>query len=254
MNILIIEDEIKAARSLENLILHLQPGSRILAKIQSVEGAIDYLSNNPSPELIFMDIQLSDGISFDIFKAVKIVCPVIFCTAFGEYAMEAIKENGIDYLLKPFSEDDLKNAFEKVHNFKNIFQKASANDLNDIISRIGDQERKRTSFLVFKNNKYLTVKTDDIAYIYINYTSPSLVTFKGEQYDMNQSLDHLGSILSDKHFFRLNRQYLINFSAVKEVEHYFGRKLFVKLTVPTEEKLLIGKDKTAMFLNWLEDR
>lgn len=254
MNILIIEDEIKAARSLENLILHLQPGSRILAKIQSVEGAIDYLSNNPSPELIFMDIQLSDGISFDIFKAVKIVCPVIFCTAFGEYAMEAIKENGIDYLLKPFSEDDLKNAFEKVHNFKNIFQKASANDLNDIISRIGDQERKKTSFLVFKNNKYLTVKTDDIAYIYINYTYPSLVTFKGEQYDMNQSLDHLGSILSDKQFFRLNRQYLINFSAVKEVEHYFGRKLFVKLTVPTEEKLLIGKDKTAMFLNWLEDR
>ncbi|WP_336828534.1 LytTR family DNA-binding domain-containing protein [Sphingobacterium multivorum] len=254
MNILIIEDEIKAARSLENLILHLQPGSRILAKIQSVEGAIDYLSNNPSPELIFMDIQLSDGISFDIFKAVKIVCPVIFCTAFGEYAMEAIKENGIDYLLKPFSEDDLKNAFEKVHNFKNIFQKASANDLNDIISRINDQESKKTSFLVFKNNKYLTVKTDDIAYIYINYTSPSLVTFKGEQYDMNQSLDHLGSILSDKQFFRLNRQYLINFSAVKEVEHYFGRKLFVKLTVPTEEKLLIGKDKTAMFLNWLEDR
>jgi two-component system, LytTR family, response regulator LytT len=254
MNILIIEDEIKAARSLENLILHLQPGSRILAKIQSVEGAIDYLSNNPSPELIFMDIQLSDGISFDIFKAVKIVCPVIFCTAFGEYAMEAIKENGIDYLLKPFSEDDLKNAFEKVHNFKNIFQKASANDLNNIISRIGDQERKKTSFLVFKNNKYLTVKTDDIAYIYINYTSPSLVTFKGEQYDMNQSLDHLGSILSDKQFFRINRQYLINFSAVKEVEHYFGRKLFVKLTVPTEEKLLIGKDKTAMFLNWLEDR
>ena len=254
MNILIIEDEIKAARSLENLILHLQPGSRILAKIQSVEGAIDYLSNNPSPELIFMDIQLSDGISFDIFKAVKIVCPVIFCTAFGEYAMEAIKENGIDYLLKPFSEDDLKNAFEKVHNFKNIFQKASANDLNDIISRINHHESRKTSFLDIKNNKYLTVKTEDIAYIYINYTSPSLVTFKGEQYDMNQSLDHLGSILSDKQFFRLNRQYLINFSAVKEVEHYFGRKLFVKLTVPTEEKLLIGKDKTAMFLNWLEDR
>ncbi|ULT25803.1 hypothetical protein KUH03_02065 [Sphingobacterium sp. E70] len=85
--------------------------------------------------------------------------------------MEAIKENGIDYLLKPFSEDDLKNAFEKVHNFKNIFQKASANDLVDIISRINDQESKKTSFLVFKNNKYLTVKTDDIAYIYINYTS-----------------------------------------------------------------------------------
>ncbi|MDR2275304.1 MAG: LytTR family transcriptional regulator, partial [Sphingobacterium sp.] len=151
-------------------------------------------------------------------------------------------------------EDDLKKAFEKVDNFKNFFQKTSANDLVDMISRINHQESKKTSFLVFKNNKYLTVRTDDIAYIYINYTSPSLVTFKGEQYDVNQSLDHLGSMLSDKQFFRLNRQYLINFSAVKEVEHYFGRKLFVKLTIPTAEKLLIGKDKTALFLNWLEER
>src|SRR5690606_8558364 len=254
MNILIIEDEIKAARSLENLILKLRPESRIIARIQSVEWAIDYLTNNSTPDLIFMDIQLSDGISFDIFKSVKIVCPVIFCTAFGEYAMEAIKENGIDYLLKPFSEQDLKNAFEKVDNFKNIFQKVSENDLTELLTRINGGENKKTSFLVFKNNKYLTVKTEDIAYIYINYTSPSLVTFKGEEYDVNQSLDHLAGLLSSKQFFRLNRQYLINFAAVKEVEHYFGRKLFVKLTVPTAEKLLIGKDKTSLFLNWLEDR
>lgn len=254
MNILIIEDEIKAARSLENLILKLRPESRILAKIQSVDGAVDHLANNDSPDLIFMDIQLSDGISFDIFKAVKIACPVVFCTAFGEYAMDAIKENGIDYLLKPFSEDDLKSAFEKVDNFKNFFQKAAGTDLSALISRINGEENKKTSFLVFKNNKYMTVKTEDIAYIYINYTSPSLVTFKGEEYDLNQSLDHLTGLLSSKQFFRLNRQYLINFSAVKEVEHYFGRKLFVKLTVPTAEKLLIGKDKTSLFLSWLEDR
>lgn len=123
MNILIIEDEIKAARSLENLILKLRPETRIIAKIQSVEASIDYLSNSASPDIIFMDIQLSDGISFEIFKSVKILCPVIFCTAYGDYAMDAIKENGIDYLLKPFSETDLNNAFEKVDNFKNFFQK-----------------------------------------------------------------------------------------------------------------------------------
>ncbi|MET3036054.1 LytTR family DNA-binding domain-containing protein [Chryseobacterium sp. NRRL B-14859] len=254
MNIIIIEDEIKAARSLENLILKLRPDTRIIAKIQSVEGAIDYLSHNPSPDLIFMDIQLSDGISFDIFKSVKVACPVIFCTAFGEYAMDAIKENGIDYLLKPFSETDLQNAFEKVDNFKNFFQKTSENNLLDLLSKINGEENKKKSFLVFKNNKYLTVKTEDIAYIYINYTSPSMVTFKGEQFDLNQSLDQLSAQLSSKQFFRLNRQYLINFSAVKEVEHYFSRKLYVKLTVPTDEKLLIGKEKTAQFLNWLEDR
>lgn len=254
MNILIIEDEIKAALSLENLILKLRPHARILAKIQSGEGAIDYLSNNESADLIFMDVQLSDGICFDIFKSCKIVCPVIFCTAFDEYAMEAIKENGVDYLLKPFSEEDLKSAFDKVDNFKNFFQKTSKNDLLELIDRINGEENKKKSFLVFKNNKYLTVKTEDIAFFYINYTSPSIVTFNGEQFDVNQSLDQLKTLLSSKQFFRLNRQYLINFSAVKEIEHYFGRKLFVKLTVPTDEKLLIGKEKTVQFLSWMEDR
>lgn len=254
MNILIIEDEIKAARSLENLISKLRPESKIMAKIQSVEGAIDYLSDSATPDLIFMDIQLSDGISFDIFKSVKVVCPVIFCTAFGEYAMEAIKENGIDYLLKPFSETDLKNAFEKVDNFKNFFQKTTENNLVELIQKISGEDNKKKSFLVFKNNKYMTVKTEDIAFIYINYTSPTMVTFKGEHFDFSQSLDQLASQLSGKDFFRLNRQYLISFSAVKEVEHYFARKLYVKLTVPTDDKLLIGKEKTAQFLSWLEDR
>ncbi|WP_394678409.1 LytR/AlgR family response regulator transcription factor [uncultured Sphingobacterium sp.] len=254
MNILIIEDEIKAARSLENLILKLRPESKIMAKIQSVEGAIDYLSDSATPDLIFMDIQLSDGISFDIFKSVKVVCPVIFCTAFGEYAMEAIKENGIDYLLKPFSETDLKKAFEKVDNFKNFFQKTTENNLVELIQKISGEDNKKKSFLVFKNNKYMTVKTEDIAFIYINYTSPTMVTFKGEHFDLSQSLDQLASQLSGKDFFRLNRQYLISFSAVKEVEHYFARKLYVKLTVPTDDKLLISKEKTAQFLSWLEDR
>jgi DNA-binding LytR/AlgR family response regulator len=218
MNILIIEDEIKAARSLENLILKLRPESKIMAKIQSVEGAIDYLSDSATPDLIF------------------------------------IKENGIDYLLKPFSETDLKNAFEKVDNFKNFFQKTTENNLVELIQKISGEDNKKKSFLVFKNNKYMTVKTEDIAFIYINYTSPTMVTFKGEHFDLSQSLDQLASQLSDKDFFRLNRQYLISFSAVKEVEHYFARKLYVKLTVPTDDKLLIGKEKTAQFLSWLEDR
>lgn len=201
MNILIIEDEIKAARSLENLILKLRPETRIIAKIQSVEASIDYLSNSASPDIIFMDIQLSDGISFEIFKSVKILCPVIFCTAYGDYAMDAIKENGIDYLLKPFSETDLNNAFEKVDNFKNFFQKTSENNLIQLIEKISSEESTKKSFLVFKNNKYLTVKTEDIAYIYINYTSPTIVTFKGEHFDIAQSLDQLAAQLSSKDFF-----------------------------------------------------
>jgi len=254
MNIVIIEDEIKSARSLENMILKIRPQAQIVAKIQSVEGAITYLSTQASPDLIFMDIQLADGISFAIFSSIKIVCPVIFCTAYGEYAMEAIKENGIDYLLKPFSETDLKNALDKVDDFKNFFQKKSDDELTNLIQKISSEENKKTSFLVFKNNKYQTVKTDTIAYIYINYTATTLVTFQDEHFAINHSLEQLASQLSSKQFFRLNRQYLINFEAVKEVEHYFDRKLYVKLKVPTEEKLLIGKDKTTLFLHWLDNR
>ncbi|NLR68707.1 response regulator transcription factor [Chitinophaga varians] len=253
MNAIIIEDEIKAARSLENLIVKLRPSIQVLAKLQSVEAAIDWLSHHDMPGLIFMDIQLSDGLSFDIFKSVTITCPVIFCTAYGEYALDAIKANGVDYLLKPFSEDDLSKALEKVDNFRNFFQQHSGGNLEDLIRKISVDEGKK-SFLVFKNNKYLTVQTDQIAYIYIKYTSPSIVTFKGEEYTITQSLDQVQQQLSAKQFYRLNRQYLINFTAIREVEHYFARKLLVNLHVNTPEKLLIGKEKTAVFLRWLEER
>jgi two-component system response regulator LytT len=253
MKIIIIEDELKAAKSLANLIIKLKPTAQVIAQLQSIEGAVDYLSENGQPDLIFMDIQLSDGLSFEIFKSVDIHCPVIFCTAYGEYAMDAIKANGIDYLLKPFSQDDLQAAFEKVDNFKNFFQQNKQPDLDGLLKRIGLDEGKK-SFLVFKHNKYTTVQTDQIAFIYIRNDSASIMTFQQQEYAIDQSLDQVQHLLSTKQFFRLNRQYLVNFSAIKEVEHYFGRKLFVKLIIASPDKLLIGKEKTSTFLNWLENR
>jgi len=253
MKIVIIEDELKAAKSLANLIIKLKPAAQITAQLQSIESAVTYLLQNEQPDLIFMDIQLSDGLSFEIFKSVEIHCPVVFCTAYGEYAMDAIKANGIDYLLKPFSQDDLRAAFEKVDNFKNFFQQNKQPDLDSILKRIGLDEGKK-SFLVFKHNKYTTVQTDQIAFIYIRNDSSSIMTFQQQEYAIDQSLDQVQGLLSAKQFFRLNRQYLVNFSAIKEVEHYFGRKLFIKLVIPSPDKLLIGKEKTSTFLNWLENR
>jgi two-component system response regulator LytT len=253
MKIVIIEDEIKAARSLANLINKLRPNAQIVAQVQSVEAAVDHLTNNEQPDLIFMDIQLSDGLSFEIFKQVEIKSPIIFCTAYGEYSMEAIKANGVDYLLKPFSQDDLQAAFEKVESFKNFFQQNARPDLDALLSKLGQDEGK-TSFLVFKHNKYTTVQTEQIAFIYIRNDSSSIMTFQQQEYALDQSMDQLQSMLSAKQFFRLNRQYLVNFSAIKEVEHYFGRKLFVKLTIPSPEQLLIGKEKSGSFLSWLENR
>lgn len=253
MNILIIEDELKAAKSLVGLIAKIRPEAKIAGQLQSVESSVDYLSKNEAPDLIFMDIQLSDGLSFEIFKSVTVRCPVVFCTAFGEYSMDAIKANGVDYLLKPFSKEDLQQAFEKVENFKNFFQQNTPGELDVLLKKITSSEGKN-SFLVFKNNKYTTVQTENIAFFYIRNESATIMTFQQQEYTLQQSMDQLQGLVSDKQFFRLNRQYLINFSAVKEVEHYFDRKLFVRLTIPTEEKLLIRKEKTTAFLEWLENR
>lgn len=253
MRIIIIEDEIKAAKSLASLITQIQPNATIVASLQSIESAVEHLSQHGSPDLLFMDIQLSDGLCFEIFKSVTISCPVVFCTAYGEYAMDAIKANGIDYILKPFSKQELEEAFEKVNNFKNFFQQHTTSALDDLIKRIQVDEGKK-SFLVFNDNKYITVPTDQIAFIYVRHETTTLVTLQQQVYTLSQSLDQVQAQVAAQQFYRLNRQYLVNFSAIKEVEHYYARKLLVKLVVPSPDNLLLGKEKTTAFLQWLENR
>jgi two-component system response regulator LytT len=255
MNIIIIEDEVKTAKALGQLILSIKPETKILSYIQSVEGAIDYLTNNGQPDLIFMDIQLADGLSFEIFKSVEVIAPVIFCTAFDNYAIEAFKSNGIDYVLKPFSKENIEQAINKATELENFFQrnKTSLPDFEQLLSKVGIQTGK-SSFLIFKNGKYLTIQTENIACFFIKNETPTIMTFDKAEFQITQSIDEVHKLLSPNQFFRINRQYLVNFSAVREVEHYFARKLILKLTVPTEEKLLVGKEKSTPFLNWLENR
>lgn len=254
MKILLIEDEIKTAKALGQLILSINPTAKILATIQSVEAAVKYIRENESPDLIFMDIQLADGLCFDIFKLVKVVSPVIFCTAFDEYALEAFKANGVDYVLKPFSRESLTAALDKVVHLKNFFQTHdnALPDLEVLLNKI--EVRGKKGFLVFKNNKYLTIQTENIAFFYTHHDTTTITTFDGQEFPVNQSLDEIYQQLAPHQFFRINRQYLVNYTAVKEVEHYFTRKLFVSLSVDTPDKLLIGKDKTGSFLNWLDSR
>ncbi|MBW8683351.1 LytR/AlgR family response regulator transcription factor [Chitinophaga rhizophila] len=253
MNILIIEDELKAAASLAALISKIRPEARIVSQLQSIKSSVAYLSEQPPPDLIFMDIQLSDGLCFNIFKAVKIACPVVFCTAFDEYTLEAFKANGVDYVLKPFSKEDIIAAFNKVDELKNFFQQNALPQLSDLLARVAAPTGKK-NFLVFKNNKYLNIATDTIAYFYIRNEATLIRSFDQQEYSINQSLDQIYNLLSPEQFFRVNRQYLVNFAAIKEVEHYFARKLLVNLTIPTPDKLLINKEKVQIFLTWLENR
>jgi len=254
MNIIIIEDEFRAAKSLQNLISDLKPDSKILGVYDSIETSIEGLKD-VKPDLIFMDIQLSDGLSFEIFKSVDITCPVVFCTAFDQYMLDAFKSKGVDYVLKPFSKEDIAEALRKVDELKKFFQKNDLPDLELLIQKINQPvSTGKSNFLVFKNQKYTTIPTEDIAYFYIHNEMTHLVTFGKEQFSLSQPLGQVAEQVSDKQFFRVNRQYLVNFKAIKEMEHYFQRKILVKLTVETPEKLLINKEKTHSFFTWLEDR
>lgn len=253
MNIIIIEDEIRTAKSLENIILGLRPEAKIIGKYQSVASSVEALSLGSKPDLIFMDIQLSDGLCFDIFQSVRINMPVVFCTAFDEYSMEAFKNNGVDYVLKPFSKDDIREALEKVEELKNFFQQKSMPDLDELLQKLNPPSAK-TSFLVFRNQKYNTVQVDNIAFFYIRYDATVIMSFDKESFTVNKSLDQIASIVSPVQFYRVNRQYLVNFKAIKEVEHYFMRKLYVKLLIDTPDKLLINKEKAQNFLSWMEER
>jgi two-component system response regulator LytT len=255
MTIIVIEDEIKTAKALGQLILSIRPDAQILSYIQSIDGAVSYLLENDQPDLIFMDIQLADGLCFEIFKNVEVLSPIIFCTAFDDYAIEAFKSNGIDYVLKPFSRESIAQALKKAGELKNFFQrnKKMMPDFDYLLTRTGENKGK-SSFLVFKNNKYQTVLTENIALFYIKNESPTIMCFDKTEYQITQSLDEVHKLLSPNQFFRINRQYLVNFAAIREAEHYFSRKLIIKLTIPTEEKLLVGKEKATAFLSWLENR
>ncbi|KRT13493.1 LytTR family transcriptional regulator [Pedobacter ginsenosidimutans] len=253
MNIIIIEDELKTAKSLENIILSLRPNVKIVGQYQSIEGSVKALSEQPQPDLIFMDIQLADGLCFEIFKQVKVNSPIVFCTAFDEYSLEAFKRNGVDYVLKPFSKTDIQDAFQKVDGLQNFFQQKVIPDLSNLLTKLSSPVGKE-SFLVFKNQKYTTVQTENIAFFYIRNDASTIMCFDKQEFALNQSLDQIMALVSSKQFFRVNRQYLVNFKAIKEIEHYFLRKLFVKLVIETPDKLLINKEKTPAFLSWMEDR
>lgn len=255
MNIIIIEDEFRAAKSLQNLVLELKPEARILGVYDSVEMSVEELSKGNKPDLIFMDIHLSDGLSFEIFKQIEITCPVIFCTAFDQYMLDAFKSKGVDYILKPFSREDIAEALRKVDELKQFFQKNELPELEALLQKITQpQNPAKSSFLVFKNQKYTTIPTENIAYFFIHNEITHLMTFDKQQFQLTQTLGQIAEQVSQKQFFRINRQYIINFSAIKEMEHYFQRKILVKLTVETPEQLLINKEKSHSFFTWLENR
>ncbi|MDR1633237.1 MAG: LytTR family DNA-binding domain-containing protein [Dysgonamonadaceae bacterium] len=250
MNVIIIEDEIVAAQALQMLIGDVSPDMQILAVLQSIDESVEWFQTCPPPDLVFMDIHLADGSAFMIFEKIQISCPVIFTTAYDEYALKAFGVNSIDYLLKPINKKDLAKAIDKYRNFS--FQPAYNTDLiNKLLSSIKQNTVVYKSyFLVPEKDKLTPLSVHDIAYIFIDAKMVKTVTFSGRTYYMDMVLDDLMRQLDPKLFFRANRQYIIAHKAVKDMSLWFGSKLSVNLKIDTPERILVSKVRVGEFKKW----
>ncbi|NRD19686.1 response regulator transcription factor [Winogradskyella eckloniae] len=251
MNIIIIEDEKPSARRLQRMLKAVNLNANTM--LHSVEESIEWFKNNVHPDLIFLDIQLSDGLSFEIFEAVEIKSAVIFTTAYDEYALQAFKLNSIDYLLKPIDEDDLTTAVNKYKG--RTPQKQSVTlDFNDIknllVNPLEREYKKRFSVKVGQHLKLINI--EDIECIYSENKGTYAFTSEGRNYLLDATLDQLEDELEPDVFFRISRKFYININAIKDIVSYTNSRLEIKLNRFNEQQIIVARERVKDFKNWLE--
>ncbi len=254
MKALIIEDEIMAAQTLQKLLGEVSPETEVIAVLESVDDSVAWLEENHMPDLMFMDIHLADGSSFSIFERVDITCPIIFTTAYDEYALKAFEVNSIDYLLKPISKDALERAMTKYHNLqKHGKRSVSPENLDALIAQLTNMKHYKSCFLLPERDKLVPLPTSNIAYAYIDAKTVRMVTFEHKSYYISQTLDDLLAQLNPHDFFRANRQFIVARSAIKDVSVWFGNKLAINITVEAPEKIIVSKARVAEFKHWFSN-
>ena len=252
MQILIVEDEEQAARRLQRMVEAIVPAAAILGILSSIEKAIEWFKSNPLPDLVFMDIQLADGISFEIFNHVQVNCPVIFTTAHENYALQAFKVNSIDYLLKPINTGKLRNALDKFYKIKDFYTQSDSNkDLLEMIRSFQSPTAYKTRFLVNKGDTLVPIQTREIAYFYAEDKVVFLVTLENKKYLINYTLEELEQKIDPKQFFRVNRQFLLSLSCIGKIHNYFNYKLKLDLLPNPEIEVIVSKARTSDFKNWM---
>lgn len=248
MKALIIEDEVMAVKTLKKLLAEVSPGIEIVGILESVEDSVDWISSHSMPDLMFMDIHLADGSSFVIFERVTITCPVIFTTAYDEYALKAFEANGIDYLLKPIAKESLERAMNK---YRSLVEKRGEDSrIEALISQLSEKKKYRNYFLFPERDKFIPLSVSNIVYIYIDAKTLKIVTKEGKTFYMNHTLDDVMSELDPHEFFRANRQFVVTRQSIKDVSVWFGNKLAINLFVETPEKIIVSKARVAEFKTW----
>ncbi|MEG9327885.1 two component transcriptional regulator, LytTR family [Salinimicrobium catena] len=250
MKTIIIEDEAFAADALENMLLKIRPQAEVLAKLESIEESVEWFHKNEFPDLVLCDIHLSDGSSFGIFKQIEVKSPVIFTTAYDQYAIEAFKVNSVDYLLKPIRKEELEQAIIKYEGLK---QNSLSEEIQNIQNLIcNSSSSKKSRFMVKSGQVIKTIPSEEVAYFLAEEGVVLLVTFEGNRYVINYTLDQLEQLLDEKMFFRANRQLIANIDSIKEVQPYFKGRLHVVLEPGNAGEQIISSNKAASFKNWLD--
>jgi two-component system, LytTR family, response regulator LytT len=247
---LIIEDEEPAGLRLKNLLTSLDQDIEIPAILDTVQSAVNWLENHPQPDLIMLDIQLGDGLSFDIFRKVKVNSYVIFTTAYDEYAIKAFELNSIDYLLKPVDETKLALSLAKYRKLSSISQSVDIGKLLETIELKNDKFKKR--FVVSIANKIKVVNTSEAAYFYSKEKSTYLCTYDNRHYPVDFSLDNIELMLNPEHFFRINRQHLVSFKSIAKIDILSKSRIKIETNPPSDEEILVSSARTSDFRQWLD--
>lgn len=249
MKVVIIEDETLAAEKLNSLLKQVDSSIEVLDVLESVEDSINWFSQNTMPDLIFMDIQLDDGISFEIFDAIKIEAPIIFTTAFDKYAIRAFKVNSVDYLLKPIEQGSLEMAISK---FKKMFSENVKIEAK--ISQVFEQLSKnyKLRFFIKVGIKFQSIQVSEICCFLVEERNTFLRTQKGKTYDLDYSLEQLQKLIDPKMFFRINRNYMVNINCIDEIISYSTSRLKLKLTGENNDDLIVSRDKVSDFKRWMD--
>lgn len=249
MQIVIVEDERLAAEKLQSQLLEILPEANILCMIESVEDAVNWFSANEAPDLVFMDIQLDDGISFEIFQEVKIDAPVIFTTAYDQYAIQAFKVNSVDYLLKPIEKEALQTSISK---FKKIY--AGNQSFEEKVKQVIEQVAKKykSRFFIKIGQRFQSVPVNEICCFFVEERSTFLKTQKGKTYDLDESLDRLQLKVDPEQFFRVNRNFLVNINCISEMVSYSTNRLKLVLCEAPDSDVIVSRDKVSEFKRWMD--
>lgn len=248
MRVLIVEDETSSYENLLSILREVAPDTDIVGNTESVAGTVRWLSENDKPDLIFMDIHLSDDSAFAIFNQIEVNVPIVFTTAYDQYALDAFHVNSIEYLLKPIKAKDVRRAIEKFHLLSKI-------DLAAYLGRMGalapTQPRWQSRLLVPYRDMLVPVNVADISFVYSTEKNTTIHLNSGEQYGYNKSLDAILATLDPKQFFRANKQFIVNRDSVEKISVWYDSRLLLTLNADTPERLFVSKNRAAEFKQWM---